>query len=234
MNTLNTRVIAALACASLVTVAFAVESPASAATQTTKAVKKPAGPAAGGVCTELNQNAPGTNLDCVEVGKGLQWQPRGTRVNPFHLGDFGSFSDARPVQYQLRVTIEAKQIDPADIHPDEAGRKPIPSGSIPVKFTVEITNLGTTAADPVAQLVDFKLIDSAGNVRGLYGDQECDQFGTGLSDRLSLRNLNPGVNTGALCIVMPSAQLDNKLLLQVIPSILDAKVRQLWFRTSAP
>lgn len=231
MKRLNSRVVAAVACGLLVAVAFAGVSPASAATKK-KVVKKPVGPRAGGVCTVLNQNAPGTSLDCVRVGNALQWQPRGTKINPFRIGDVGSFSDAKPLPYRLRVTVEAKQIDPSEIKPEQAGRRPIPAGSIPVKFLVELTNLGTTAGDPLAQLVDFKLIDSLGKVRGFYGDQECEQFGTGLSDRLDLRALNPGANTGSLCAVIPSAQLDGKLLLEVIPSIVDSKVPQVWFRTS--
>ena len=81
-------------------------------------------------------------------------------------------------------------------------------------------------------MVDFKRIYSLGKVRPSYPDHECEQFGSGLPDRLALRALNPGANVWSLCAVIPSAQIDGKLLLEVIPSILDAKVPQIWFRTS--
>ena len=70
----------------VVTVAACVGlSPSSASAATKKT--KPKTPVAGGVCSPLGARAAGTSLDCVKVGTKLQWQPKGSKLNPFKLGE---------------------------------------------------------------------------------------------------------------------------------------------------
>ncbi len=52
-----------------------------------KKVVKPRLPAAGGVCSPVGARASGTALTCVRVGAKLQWQPKGSKLNPYQLGE---------------------------------------------------------------------------------------------------------------------------------------------------
>jgi hypothetical protein len=60
-----------------------------AATKATKASKasKVKTPVAGQACTPVGSHAAGTSLDCVAVGTKKQWQPKGTKLNPYRLGE---------------------------------------------------------------------------------------------------------------------------------------------------
>jgi hypothetical protein len=42
---------------------------------------------AGGSCSPLGAHAAGTSLDCVKVGTKLQWQPKGSKANPYLVGE---------------------------------------------------------------------------------------------------------------------------------------------------
>ena len=48
---------------------------------------KPKGPSAGQACSPIGAHAPGTSLDCVAVGSKKQWQPKGTKLNPYRIGE---------------------------------------------------------------------------------------------------------------------------------------------------
>jgi len=71
----------ALALAPLALLQVAAGGPARAAT------KKTVPPRAGAACATLGTRAPGTNLDCVAVGTKKQWQPKGSKLNPFLPGE---------------------------------------------------------------------------------------------------------------------------------------------------
>ena len=62
---------------------------ATAATAATKAAKVPKvkTPTAGQTCATLGSRAPGTSLDCVMVGAKKQWQPKGSKPNPYRIGE---------------------------------------------------------------------------------------------------------------------------------------------------
>ena len=44
-------------------------------------------PVAGQACSPIGAHAAGTNLDCVAVGSKKQWQPKGSKLNPYRLGE---------------------------------------------------------------------------------------------------------------------------------------------------
>ena len=198
---------------------------------TTKAA--PAVPKAGAACPTLNANAPG-GLDCVLVGKALLWEPRGTQQNPFHIGDVGTFGPTAvlALTYNFRVVDPAKVLDPAEIGSPSRDRLPIPAGSVPVRIVTEMTNLGSVAGDPYANGAGFTLVDSAGALYSLYATNTCEQFGDGLADRLSLRSSPPGPTTGTLCAVVPSSQVNDKLVLKIDEAYATPKPRVIWFKTS--
>ncbi len=56
-------------------------------TRASAATKKTVPPRAGAACTKLGTRAPGTTLDCVAVGTKKQWQPKGSKLNPFLPGE---------------------------------------------------------------------------------------------------------------------------------------------------
>lgn len=116
--------------------------PASGATKkTVKAVVKATVPAAGKACLAIGAAAAGTNLDCVTVGKALQWQPRGSRVNPFHLNDGAEYVAYEGNRYRLKIA-SLTVLTPADIKPGGQGKYPIPTGMTPVRVDAELTYLG--------------------------------------------------------------------------------------------
>jgi hypothetical protein len=57
------------------------------ATPASAVTKKTVPPRAGAACTKLGTRAPGTTLDCVAVGTKKQWQPKGSKLNPFLPGE---------------------------------------------------------------------------------------------------------------------------------------------------
>ena len=72
--------------ASITLLSFANVDRASAAKKVTSRTKSKA-PAVGVACTAAGARAAGTALDCVRVGSKLQWQPKGSKANPFDLGE---------------------------------------------------------------------------------------------------------------------------------------------------
>jgi hypothetical protein len=48
----------------------------------------------GGPCPTIGAHAPGTNLDCVSVGGQKQWQPKGSKLNPYLQGETFTFTAA--------------------------------------------------------------------------------------------------------------------------------------------
>ena len=57
--------------------------PAMAAKKTVKAKR----PTLGGVCSPLGATVTGTALTCVRVGAKLQWQSKGSKLNPYRFGE---------------------------------------------------------------------------------------------------------------------------------------------------
>jgi hypothetical protein len=69
--------------------AFVIVSAHPALTQTAAAAKKTTKPKIGPglVCKPLGAHAAGTSLDCVRNGSKLQWQPKGSKLNPYRVGE---------------------------------------------------------------------------------------------------------------------------------------------------
>ncbi len=109
--------VAALVAAMLACSTLAVEQADAAAKKTTT---KPRGPVAGGVCSPLGTRAPGVSLDCVKVGSKLQWQPRGTKVNPFRVGDTFSWTQSSN-QRNPGALVSARTITVTEYLPDASG-----------------------------------------------------------------------------------------------------------------
>lgn len=69
--------------------AFVITLTFPAVTPTAMAAKKTTKPkiGVGLACKPLGAKAAGTNLDCVRNGTKLQWQPKGSKLNPYRLGE---------------------------------------------------------------------------------------------------------------------------------------------------
>lgn len=199
-------------------------------TPATKAAAKTA-PAAGKVCTPAGAQAAGTNLDCVAVGKALQWQPRGTRVNPYRLNDVADYTAYQGDKYRLKITGSAPR-PPAEIGAPADGRPPIPTGSAPLQIGAELTYLGANpAGDPPARLTTIEVVDAANAKYGLYGDKECTQYGSTLATTIGLRSLVKDTPaTEGFCVIVPTASVGPNLLIHFY--WIDDQ-NGIWFKTSA-
>lgn len=71
----------------LIAAATALAGPTATAAAKAAKVPKVKTPTSGQTCTTLGSRAPGTSLDCVLVGAKKQWQPKGSKLNPFRIGE---------------------------------------------------------------------------------------------------------------------------------------------------
>lgn len=111
--------LAALAAIALILVTL-IGTSAEAATKKKSPTTKARGPVAGGTCTPLGGRAPGSALDCVKVGSKLQWQPRGSKVNPFRVGD-SFFRTQSSNKRNAGALISARTITVTEYLPDASG-----------------------------------------------------------------------------------------------------------------
>ncbi len=179
------------------------------------AKKKPVTAVAGKTCTPKGARAPGTNLDCVAVGKVLQWQPKGSRANPLDIGEAGEIQiyDTPPSRYRFTV-LSAKPDATADVTLDP-NKKPVPAGVRFVSVSAELTFLGDGASADPATVGYWEFVDSKDTAYGFYGGAECDQYGSIVS-ALSLRKAELNVpSTGVLCAAVPVGSINSTLLLRV-------------------
>jgi hypothetical protein len=186
--------------------------------------------AAGKPCSLLGATAAGTNLDCVKIGKALQWQPRGSRINPFHLNDVAEYSSYETDRYRLKVT-GTSALTAADIGAPDPNRPPIPAGSTPHRINAELTYLGPReVADPAANLSSYEVVDANDKKYGLYADQNCSQYTSKVLEEISLRAAPANTpQTTGFCVVVPSASIPT-LLVHVFWI---ANREGLWFKTVA-
>jgi hypothetical protein len=82
-----------------------------------KTSSKSNAPVAGAACSTLAARAAGLNLDCVKVGTKLQWQPRGTKVNPFRVGETFAWTQSSN-QRKPGALISARTITVTEYLPD--------------------------------------------------------------------------------------------------------------------
>ena len=179
------------------------------------AKKKPVTAVAGKTCTPKGARAPGTNLDCVAVGKALQWQPKGSRANPLAIGEAGEIQiyDTPPIRYRFTV-LSAKPDATADVTLDP-NKKPVPAGVRFVSISAELTFLGDGASADPATVGYWEFVDAKDTAYGFYGGAECDQYGSIVSP-LPLRKADLNVpSTGALCAAVPISSINSTLLVRV-------------------
>ena len=76
-----------------------------AAKKTRKTVAKVVIPKPGTLCPTRAATFPGTSLDCVDVpARGLQWQYRGTLLNPFRLGEPAEVWSIEGSRFRMTLT----------------------------------------------------------------------------------------------------------------------------------
>jgi hypothetical protein len=201
---------------------------------TTTKKKASTAPAPGKVCSPAGVRAPGTSLDCVKVGGGLQWQLRGTRSNPFQFNEVGEYTAYEGNRYRLKVT-GMTVLTVEDIKPGGPGKYPIPSGFVPVQVIGELTYLGPKDTNDLpASITALVLVDANGKKYDTYaGDDkaggECSQFGdVDQNHTRSLAKDDPHITP--LCVVVPSASIGPSLLLNL--NWIN-EPNGIWFKTSA-
>lgn len=210
--------------------------PASGATKkTVKAVVKATVPAAGKACLAIGAAAAGTNLDCVTVGKALQWQPRGSRVNPFHLNDGAEYVAYEGNRYRLKIC-ESDGIDAGRYQAGRTGEVPDSHGndSGPRRCGTYLSWTKGLQQSAGIDHLPCLLVDASGRKFDTYaGDDksggECSQFGEFPPNRTSDLMTGAPLTTG-ICVVLPAASVGPTLPVNL--SWLNDKTG-IWFKTSA-
>jgi hypothetical protein len=190
--------------------------------------------AAGKPCPTIGASGGATapGLDCVRVGTALQWQPRGSRFNPFHLNEPAEYNSYEQDRYRF-VATGTSMLTAADIGAPDPNRKQIPAGSGPIRIGASLTYLGPRpTADPAANLSSYEVVDGAGSGTkfGLYADAACSEYSSKQIDSISLRVAPVNVEQAAgFCVVVPSASMTPALLVHVF--WIDNR-EGLWFKTT--
>jgi hypothetical protein len=228
MNTTHkfTRKSAIAAVVSLVVAGALAASPAHAANTPTE----------GGACETLGAHAEGTALDCVVSPGGQTWRTKGTRLNPYRLGETATISRFVGAAWKpsYKITITGGNPDAtADvtIQQPAVDRKVVPAGWRPVTAGVVITLLGSKPA-PSSGLRSF-FVDSANQEYALFaykkGELDCTMAFIKQANEAKL-SINQGTITGNVCSFVPPASINSTLLMRVIPSsIKKGEPRETWF-----
>lgn len=112
----NARRRAVVGTVALAAVGSLLGSPATAA----KKVAKPKVPVVGGTCSPLGAHAAGTSLDCVKNGSKLQWQPKGSKLNPFKIGETFEWTQSSNMN-NPGALISTRRISVVEYLPDASG-----------------------------------------------------------------------------------------------------------------
>lgn len=121
--------------------------------------KAPKGPVANAACSPLGQTArtaAGARFDCVHVGAKLQWQPRGSRLNPLGWGET-ALVVTEYAKWNITVTSVENDVTAAVLAPD-ARNVPPRAGAQYVGLHLHLTYVGDNAQEMVRQGVNMKAI----------------------------------------------------------------------------
>jgi hypothetical protein len=111
---------AAVALLGLIGAQTLLASPTASAVTKKKAPAKAKPAVAGGTCSPVGARAPGTSLDCVKVGTKLQWQPKGSKLNPYLVGESFAWTQSSNLQ-NPGALISSRTISVVEYLPDASG-----------------------------------------------------------------------------------------------------------------
>jgi hypothetical protein len=194
-------------------------------------------PAEGVACETLGAHAPGTALDCVTTPAGQTWRTKGTRLNPYRIGETATIDRYVGASWVPSYTIKVTGGNPdatADVTFAPA-KKPlaIPTGSRATSAGVVITLLGPKAKPAPSAGLDSSFVDSADVAYPLFaykkGEQDCSMAYRNLTNPANLAQ-NNGTITGNVCTYVNASSINNTLLMRIKPkSFKRGDPRETWF-----
>ena len=179
-------------------------------------------PAVGGACETLGAHADGTALDCVNTGASQTWQIKGTRPNPYRIGEVAQLRRYVGAKYIPGYSLKLTSGNPdasADVtvSPGAIKKNVIPAGWKPVTAGIELTLVGRQPA-PSAGLY-MKFVDPANKEYSLFnykkGDLSCTGGAVAKQVNAAALTKNRGTITGNVCSFVNPASINNTLLLRV-------------------
>ncbi len=194
-------------------------------------------PFVGRPCETLGEHAESTALDCVVSPGGQTWEIKGTRLNPYKLGEVWQaqrYVGAKWIPgYAIKVTAgNADASADVTLSAGAIKKKVVPAGWKPVTAAVEIILVGRQPA-PSAGLT-MKFVDRADKAYSLYvykkGDLSCT--GGGVAKQINAANLtqNNGTITGNVCSFVDPAAIDSSLLMRVqVRSVQAGRTYEAWY-----
>ncbi len=193
-------------------------------------------PSEGAVCETLGAHAEGTSLDCVTTPSGQTWRTKGTRLNPFRVGETATISRYVGAAWKQSYTVRVTGGNPdatADVTISQRAidKGIVPAGYRPVSAGVVITLLGTKPAPSAGLQSDF--IDAANKAYPLYafkrGEVDCSSAGIKQVNEAKLTQ-NNGTITGNVCTFVAATSVNSTLLMRIAPrSIKKGEPRETWF-----
>lgn len=179
-------------------------------------------PVVGGACETLGAHADGTALDCVTTGASQTWQIKGTRPNPYRIGEVAQLQRFVGAKYIPGYAVKVTSGNPdasADVTVSAGAIKKnvIPAGWKPVTAGIELILVGRQPA-PSAGLY-MKFVDPANNEYSLYnykkGDLSCSGGAVAKQVNAAALTKNSGTITGNVCSFVNPASINSSLLLRV-------------------
>ncbi len=196
----------------------------------------PAAPAEGVACEVLGARADGTSLDCVVTPDGQTWRTKGTRLNPFRIGETATIQRYVGLKWTPSYTVTVTGGNPdatADVTLTKAtiekGR--VPTGWRAASAGVVITHIGRKPA-PSAGLHSF-FVDAADKAYPLYafkrGEIDCSgPYGKQVNEAKLTQN--NGTITGNVCTFVAATSINSTLLMRLSPtSTKTGEKRESWF-----
>ena len=193
-------------------------------------------PAEGIACEVLGARAEGTSLDCVATPVGQTWRTKGTRLNPFRIGETATIQRyvGKTWTPSYTVTVTGGNADAtADGTLTKAtidkGR--VPAGWRATTAGVIITHIGRKPA-PSAGLHSF-FVDAADTAYPLYafkrGEIDCSGPYAKQINEAKLTQ-NNGTITGNVCTFVAGPSINSSLLMRLSPtSTKSGETRETWF-----
>jgi hypothetical protein len=179
-------------------------------------------PVVGGACETLGAHADGTALDCVTTGATQTWQIKGTRPNPYRIGEVAQLQRYVGAKYIPGYAVKLTSGNPdasADVTISAGAIKKnvVPAGWKPVTAGIELILVGRQPA-PSAGLY-MKFVDPANKEYSVYnykkGDLSCTGGAVAKQINAAALTKNSGTITGNICSFVNPASINSSLLLRV-------------------
>ncbi len=197
----------------------------------------PLTPAEGVACETLGAHADGTALDCVTTPAGQTWRTKGTRLNPYRIGETATIQRyvgaAWVNSYSIKITGGNPDATADVTFVPRSNPLAVPAGSRATSAGVVITLLGPKAKPAPSAGLDSSFVDAADVAYPLYaykkGEQDCSMAFRTLANEAKLTQ-NNGTITGKVCTYVNASFINSTLLMRIKPtSFKRGEPHETWF-----